>query len=178
MTSCVSYSDCATSRGVVLADRILIIAGAYLAACSIGFLAFLAGGGVYDYLVNAGSGTTGSVPILADSRALEIELAGMLGVFVMGVLLVAAFALLPALVAIVYAERTGLRSAASHALVGALVGIVAFVVYHLLMTGSVSKAVALFGQESWPDAIIAVPGGAGLVGGMVYWSIAGRTATR
>jgi hypothetical protein len=75
-----------------------------------------------------------------------------------------AFALLPWLIAVVFAEGFGLRSIWFWFAIGGAVGAVAY-----LFTG-------FYGEEAQADASLAVHLAAGFVAGFVYWLVAGRNA--
>lgn len=77
-------------------------------------------------------------------------------------LFVGAIAFVPALIVIVLAEAFGWRSLTLHLLVGAGIGFVALL--------------ADIGGRSDAQTDLVVGGGAGAVGGLVYWLIAGRRA--
>lgn len=77
-------------------------------------------------------------------------------------LFVGAVAFVPALIVIVMAEAFGWRSLTLHLLVGAGIGFAALL--------------ADIGGPSGAQTDFVVGGGAGAVGGLVYWLIAGRCA--
>jgi hypothetical protein len=94
---------------------------------------------------------------------------------------VAFLALLPGICGIIYAERTGGRSVLFYAAGGNLAGIVAYGLYALILVVSAGTAKDFLGGRPLVAHAISVAllfGGPGLVGGLVYWLIAGRSASR
>jgi hypothetical protein len=81
-------------------------------------------------------------------------------------------ALLPALIAILLAEMAGIRSVLYYALAGALLGLASFY--------SVDLSAALENTTDIAPVAYGLPlaAAAGLVGGLVYWLIAGRKVGR
>jgi hypothetical protein len=116
-------------------------------------------------------------------------LPALLGImFVMGGLYAAAFvaalALVPATLVIACAEAARLRSAAVYCVAGAVTAIVCLVAA-LLASGRASPGagqpfgtgpVLMPGQVLGTGALALYFAAAGLLGGLVYWRVAGRTA--
>jgi len=94
---------------------------------------------------------------------------GILGVVVtFGAIFVSGFALVPALLVVLVSEGLGIRSVLFYAAAGALAG---FVIY--LNFGVDIGALEIEGFARREAEIMA---GAGIVAGLVYWAIAGRSA--
>jgi hypothetical protein len=141
-----------------MAQRVIVILAGYLAAC-------------------LAVGLVMSVDLAAKYSDSAGKAAGLL---IAGAVLIAFYAailaLLPAFLGIVYAERTGVTSILYYAVGGGVTGIVAYGLFALLLIlgagtakGFVSGHPALF-LLSW----IVSFGAPGLVGGLVYWLVAGR----
>jgi hypothetical protein len=146
-------------------NRIPIILPAYLAAC---VSATLAVSVLFALGLLKNSGTP---PISLATFSLAAGLAVLLAVFV------AIAALLPSFLAISYAEHARVRHVALYGAGGALVGIAAYGLYALLMILAAGTAEGFVGDlGGFVAGVIAVFGGAGLIGGVVYWLIAGRSA--
>jgi hypothetical protein len=93
---------------------------------------------------------------------------------------VAIWALPPSILGIVYAERVNARSILFYASGGVLVGWVSYgLLALLLIIGAGTTKGFISGDQVtfWLKLSLAF-GGPGLVGGLVYWSIAGRHAGR
>jgi hypothetical protein len=142
--------------------RILVIIGAYLAACVVAAVAF---------------GAAIAVTLLP-SR--EYFVATIFGSALYTAPVIAVLAALPASVTIVYAERYGRRSALFYAgagLVSAIVGLAAINAF-LLAAGLHSQSgfkidAGLPGAIARTSVLFGLPG---LAGGLSYWWIAGRSA--
>jgi len=94
---------------------------------------------------------------------------------------VAFLALLPGIGGIMYAERAGARSVVFYAAGGALAGIVSYGLYALILVASAGTAKDFLGGSPLTllaTSIVLLFGGPGLIGGFVYWLIAGRSAGR
>jgi hypothetical protein len=97
---------------------------------------------------------------------------------VMAGTIVAVFAALPAAVAIIYGESHGYRSLRFYAGAGAATGAISALGWPLLLSGASPRGL------QWPSAEGAAALGiwivtlavAGLVGGLAYWALAGRSA--
>lgn len=82
---------------------------------------------------------------------------------------VTALTLIPALAGIVLAEMLGVRSALAYASAGGLIGVLAYAG----LTNGLSEGWAI---EGFTRRELEVTAAAGIVGGVVYWVIAGRQA--
>jgi hypothetical protein len=94
---------------------------------------------------------------------------------------VAILALLPAILGIIYAERTGARSIFFYAAGGVFVGIVSYGLYAIVLILSAGTAKGFFGGSNAAQvtiSLILLFGAPGFVGGLMYWLIAGRNAGR
>jgi hypothetical protein len=100
------------------------------------------------------------------------------GLAVLMGLCAALLALLSGVVGIIFTERTGTRSVVFYAAGGVLAGIISYCLYALILVMSAGTTKG-FGPPA-PVAlhIVLVFGGPGIVGGLVYWLIAGRRAGR
>lgn len=95
---------------------------------------------------------------------------GMLGIMLtFGVVFLSASALLPALIVVVLGESFSIRSVLFYAVAGAVVGLVTYVGMGRIEPESWTIG-GLFRRE------LEVMTAAGIVGGWVYWAIAGRNA--
>jgi hypothetical protein len=86
-----------------------------------------------------------------------------------GAIFVSGFALVPALLVVLVSEGLGIRSVLFYALAGALAG----VAIYLSLGGVDFGALAVEGFTRREAEIMA---GAGIIAGVVYWAIAGRSA--
>ena len=133
-------------------DRVLIILAGYAVACIAASLPL-----AFVFLIRWAKS------VLTWSLASVIAyLDALYGLVLIGSFLVAGFALLPALAAVAYAEWNGIRSALFYAAAGALVPQLVGGVL-LLHAGTAPAWIVLFGPS-------------GLLGGLTYWAVAGRTA--
>src|SRR5712692_11784546 len=141
-----------------MATRIPIIVGAYLAACFAAGMVFWSA----TYLQYALDEDFFSLVLYASGGGLFI------GIYI------AIFALLPTLPGIIYAERASVRFFLFYGVSGALVGILSYGLYALVLILSAGTAEGFLGGTSARDfgMGIALFGGPGLVGGLVYWLIA------
>jgi len=153
--------------------RLARISGGYLAACvTIGFVVALEL--LLWFLIQqpqAGSSLpyTGPAFRAADARDAAYSL---LQVTAVVSIFAAMWARVPAVIAIPLAEARGLRSAALYG--GA--GLVAAAAASRIFFGGSFMSVLEMPQR-WAETIpILIAGIAGLIGGLVYWRIAGRTA--
>jgi hypothetical protein len=98
--------------------------------------------------------------------------------------LVAIFAMLPSILGIIYAERTNARSVLFYASGGVLVGWISCGLYLLPFILGPRAANGLFGYGNDAEPVPVLLrmnlffGGPGLVGGLLYWLVAGRNAGR
>jgi len=146
-------------------SRVLIILGGYLAACLAAALALSSA-----YAVSLAGGVGGPIEFIGLVIAFEFFLTGF----------VLIFALLPSLLAIICAEYVGARSIVCYCGVGALVGVAAYGLFALLeiLAAGTEEGILPPTEQlgGFGMALIALFGGPGLVGGVIYWLIAGRTA--
>jgi hypothetical protein len=141
-------------------SRIAIMVAAYLAA------SFAAG---CILAAAIGISTLGVQPLELATLPYRGVMAGMI---------VAVFASVPAAVAISYGESHGDRSLRFYAGAGAATGAISALGWPLLLSGASPRGL------QWPTAEGAAPLGvwfavlaiAGLVGGLTYWALAGRSA--
>lgn len=98
--------------------------------------------------------------------------AGALGIFVgFGAIFVSSYALPPVLAVIVIAESFAIRSLLYYAVTGAVVG-------SLLYLGLRGGNTLPLRVDGFARREIEIMAAAGIVAGLVYWAIAGRTAGR
>jgi hypothetical protein len=88
-----------------------------------------------------------------------------------GFIFVSGFALLPALVIVVITETFDVRSALAYAIGGAVVGLACYL-------GLIPFDPATLRFDGIVRRHLEVMTGAGIVGGLIYWMIAGRNAGR
>ncbi len=88
-----------------------------------------------------------------------------------GFIFVSGFALLPALVIVVITEAFDVRSALAYAIGGAVVGLACYL-------GLIPFDPATLHFDGIVRRHLEVMTGAGIVGGLIYWMIAGRNAGR
>jgi hypothetical protein len=86
-----------------------------------------------------------------------------------GFIFVSGFALLPALVVVLITEAFSIRSALAYAIGGALVGVACYL-------GLVPFDPSTLHFDGIVRRHLEIMTGAGIVGGMVYWLVAGRSA--
>jgi hypothetical protein len=150
-----------------MTNRIPIILSAYFAAC---LVATLSGSVLFALGLSKNSDTP---PISFATFSLTTGLAVLLAVYV------AIAALLPSVLAISYAEYARVRHAALYGIGGALVGIAAYGLYALMMilaAGTAEGFIPVGHFGGFAAAVTALFGGPGLIGGVIYWLIAGRSA--
>jgi hypothetical protein len=164
-------------------DRIVVIAGGYVAACMIAAILLLISVAIFSQLtrdpasISSSPVTTSGLEQLASSFTIVLSLSAGIGVF----------ALIPALPVIARTERKQVRSLIYYLIAGALTGIVSFALYLALLfapawwawlTGTLPSSAA----QSRPGAIqmvlawfsiFVLPG---LGAGFTYWLVAGRKA--
>jgi hypothetical protein len=139
---------------MALIGRLFVILFAFLAACLVAGM-IVVGAVLYPEFSDLGSG-----PI--DRGALDVVLG-------FGFIFISGFALLPALIVVLITEAFYVRGALTYAVGGALVGaacylgLVPFDPYTMHFDGIVRRHLEIMT-------------GAGIVAGLVYWLIAGRTA--
>ena len=142
-------------------DRPVVILGGYIGACIAAGLAL-----ALAYAVSPGLRNPGGV----DQLGLLYALTGVASMFI------GMFALLPALPFLIYTERRSVRSPVFYAVAGVLVAVLSFIAYVTLF-GRGPNAVSV--KEIVRDsAAIVLFAPAGLVAGLTYWLISGRSAGR
>jgi hypothetical protein len=141
-----------------MAQRVTAILAGYLAACLAASLVFsVVLAAKYSDSIGKGAGL-------------------LIGGTVLIAIYAAILALLPGLLGIIHAERTGVTSILYYAVGGALTGIVAYGLFALLLIWSAGTAKGFVSGDpaqfllSW----IVLFGAPGLAGGLVYWLVAGR----
>ncbi|OCK57543.1 hypothetical protein [Bradyrhizobium sp. LMTR 3] len=139
---------------MALIGRIFVILFAFLAACFVAGM-IVVGAVLYPEFSDLGSG-----PI--DQGALDVVLG-------FGFIFLSGFALLPALVVVLITEAFYIRSVLAYAVGGGIVGAACYL------------GLVPFDPETLTfDGIVRrhleIMTGAGIVAGLVYWLIAGRTA--
>jgi hypothetical protein len=139
---------------MALIGRLFVILFGFLAACLVAG-AIVVGAVLYPELSDLGTG-----PV--DQDAFNI----VLGV---GFIFVSGFALLPAMLVVAITEAFYVRSALTYAVGGGLVGLVCYL-------GLVPFDPATLHFEGIVRRHLEIMTGAGIVGGLVYWMIAGRNA--
>ena len=142
-------------------DRPVVVLGGYIGACIAAGLAL-----AIAYVVNPGYRS----PIGAsglDQVGFFYALTGFASI------VIGMFALLPTLPFLIYTERHGVRSPVFYVVAGILVAVLAFISYLTLFgTGPTAPAVEVTARDSVAIIIFAP---AGLVAGLTYWLIAGRS---
>ena len=139
---------------MALIGRLFVIFFAFLAACLAAGM-IVVGAVLFPELSDLGSG-----PI--DQGALNIVL-GFSFIFVSG------FALLPAMIVALITEAFHVRGALTYAIGGGLVGLACYL-------GLVPFDTETLRFEGIVRRHLEIMTGAGIVAGLVYWMIAGRTA--
>jgi hypothetical protein len=139
---------------MALIGRLFVILFAFLAAC------FAAGLVVVGAVLFPEFGDLGAGPV--DERAFDV----MIGV---GFIFISGFALLPAMIIAAVTEAFSIRSALAYAVGGALVGLACYL-------GLVPFDPETLRFEGIVRRHLEIMTGAGIVAGLVYWMIAGRTA--
>ncbi|MCB1508999.1 MAG: hypothetical protein KDI98_09740 [Hyphomicrobiaceae bacterium] len=129
-----------------------------LLMCTLGYFIAVFAAGVFMTLALAfeksQSGTTGDQAILVVAILIALFAAGI--------------AFLPAVCLIVLTEIMALRSALVHGLGGVAVAALAGLVDRIQFAGTAAP--------SEPSSYLALYLGAGAIGGLVYWAVAGRAA--
>jgi hypothetical protein len=139
---------------MALIGRLFVIFFAFLAAC------LVAGGIVVGAVLFPEFSDLGTGPI--DSSALNIVLG-------FGFIFLSGFALLPAMIVAAITEAFYIRSALAYAVGGAIVGLACYL-------GLVPFDPGTLRFEGIVRRHLEIMTGAGIVGGVVYWMIAGRNA--
>ena len=141
---------------MALIGRLVAIAFAFLAAC------FLAGLIVVTAVLFPEFSDLGNGPI--DQGALEVIIG-------FGFIFVSGFALIPAMLIALITEAFSIRSVLAYAIGGGVVGAACYL-------GLVPFDPDTFRFEGIVRRHLEILTGAGIVGGLVYWVIAGRNAGR
>jgi hypothetical protein len=139
---------------MALIGRLFVILFAFLAAC------FVAGMIVVGAIMFPEFSDLGAGPV--DPGVLNIILG-------FGFIFVSGFALVPAMVVAAITEAFYIRSALTYAVGGGLVGLICYL-------GLVPFDAAQLRFEGIVRRHLEIMTGAGIVAGVVYWMIAGRTA--
>jgi hypothetical protein len=139
---------------MALIGRLFVILFAFLAACLVAGM-IVVGAVLYPEFSDLGNG-----PI--DQNALNIVL-GFSFIFISG------FALLPALIVVLITEAFYVRGALTYAVGGALVGAACYL-------GLIPFDPNTLQFDGIVRRHLEIMTGAGIVAGLVYWLIAGRTA--
>ncbi|WP_315740454.1 MULTISPECIES: hypothetical protein [unclassified Bradyrhizobium] len=141
---------------MALIGRLFVIAFAFLGAC------FLAGLIVVTAILFPEFADLGNGPI--DQGAFEVIIG-------FGFIFVSGFALIPALLISLITEAFSIRSVVAYAIGGGVVGAACYL-------GLVPFDPETFRFEGIVRRHLEILTGAGIVGGLVYWLIAGRNAGR
>src|SRR6266478_3209418 len=139
---------------MALIGRLFVIFFAFLAACLAAGM-IVVGAVLFPELSDLGSGGV-------DQGALNIVLG-------FGFIFVSGFALLPAMIVALVTEAFSIRGALTYAIGGGLVGLACYL-------GLVPFDTETLRFEGIVRRHIEIMTGAGIVGGLVYWMIAGRNA--
>ncbi len=139
---------------MALIGRLFVIFFAFLAACLAAGM-IVVGAVLFPELSDLGSGGV-------DQGALNIVLG-------FGFIFVSGFALLPAMIVALVTEAFHIRGALTYAIGGGLVGLACYL-------GLVPFDTETLRFEGIVRRHIEIMTGAGIVGGLVYWMIAGRNA--
>jgi hypothetical protein len=139
---------------MALIGRLFVILFAFLAACLVAGM-IVVGAVLYPEFSDLGNG-----PI--DQNALNIVLG-------FGFIFISGFALLPALIVVLITEAFYVRGALTYAVGGALVGAACYL-------GLIPFDPNTLQFDGIVRRHLEIMTGAGIVAGLVYWLIAGRTA--
>jgi len=141
---------------MALIGRLFVILFAFLAACFVAGM-IVVGAVLYPEFSDLGGGEI-------DQSAINV----LLG---FGFIFLSGFALLPALIVVVITEAFNVRSALAYGIGGAAVGLACYL-------GLVPFDTATMQFSGIVRRHLEVMTGAGIVGGLIYWLIAGRNAGR
>ncbi|MGY3607782.1 MULTISPECIES: hypothetical protein [unclassified Bradyrhizobium] len=139
---------------MALIGRVFLILFAFLASCLVAGMIIVVAV-LYPELSDIGTGQI-------DQNAINIVLG-------FGFIFISGFALLPALIVVLITEAFNVRGALSYAIGGAIVGAACYL-------GLVPFDPDTFRFEGIVHRHLEIMTGAGIVAGLVYWLIAGRTA--
>ncbi|RZN29391.1 hypothetical protein [Bradyrhizobium sp. Leo121] len=139
---------------MALIGRVFLILLAFLASCLVAGMIIVVAV-LYPELSDIGTGQI-------DQNAINIVLG-------FGFIFISGFALLPALIVVLITEAFNVRGALSYAIGGAIVGAACYL-------GLVPFDPDTFRFEGIVHRHLEIMTGAGIVAGLVYWLIAGRTA--
>jgi hypothetical protein len=139
---------------MALIGRLFVIVFAFLAACFVAGL-IVVGAILFPEFADLGEG-----PI--DQGALDVIIG-------FGFIFVSGFALIPALLIALITEAFSIRSVLAYAIGGGLVGLACYL-------GLIPFDPDTFHFEGIVRRHMEIMTGAGIVGGLVYWMIAGRNA--
>jgi hypothetical protein len=139
---------------MALIGRLFVIAFGFLAACLVAGMIIVAAI-MFPEFSDLGSG-----PV--DQGAIDVILG-------FGFIFISGFALLPALIIALITEAFSIRSALAYAVGGALVGLACYL-------GLVPFDPETLHFEGIVRRHLEIMTGAGIVAGLVYWMVAGRTA--
>jgi Na+/proline symporter len=139
---------------MALIGRAFLILFAFLASCLVAGMIIIVAV-LYPELSDIGSGQI-------DQNAINIVLG-------FGFIFISGFALLPALIVVLITEAFNVRGALTYAIGGAVVGAACYL-------GLVPFDPDTFQFQGIVRRHLEIMTGAGIVGGLVYWLIAGRTA--
>ena len=150
-------------------DRMVVIVGGYAGACVAAglvlFLVFYAIGHASRASPMVGLGASGGFEALG-----SLYMATVLASIYVGV-----FALLPTLPVIIYTERKGVRSPLFYGIAGAASALVAIGIYLAVFLLAGAPPSEIFRGASMLVGWLLLFGAPGIVGGLAYWLIAGRT---
>ena len=143
-------------HAMALIGRLVVIAFAFLVAC------FVAGLVVVTAILFPERSALGIAPI--DQSAFQIVIG-------FGFIFVSGFALIPAMLIALITEALSIRSVLAYAIGGGLVGAACYL-------GLIPFDPETFRFDSIDHRQFEILSGAGILGGLVYWLIAGRNAGR
>jgi hypothetical protein len=139
---------------MTLIGRLFVVFFAFLAACLVAGI-IVVGAVLFPELSDIGTG-------LIDQSAFDVVLG-------LGFIFISGFALLPAMIIAVITEAFYIRSALAYAIGGGLVGLACYL-------GLVPFDPDTLRFEGIVRRHLEIMTGAGIVAGLVYWTIAGRNA--
>ena len=118
-----------------------------------------------DFVIIAGASNTEAATLWATTSFWSSV---FVGGFIVA-MLAGGISFLPAAIVILLAEARGYRSSVFYCVVGAVIGL-----------GTAGSSIPFRGSGDWPDMPLWIAAfvGAGIVGGFIYWLVAGRNAGR